>query len=519
MANQAADGPDLVEPFDAAALQTDFAFLAECPDSLFDDIMALPVGGLKERVAGIVAWRDALLRGRLPSAKDWPHAAATGVRETLDDLGIVRFCEEQPDLVDELLADVLDAFRCRAVALDELRIRLRELEQLARSRGLERKVVGLADKWQARYVADEGGPGADEGALAQLRRDLQRDTLQRLASANAALVEAWEARVSVWTAIADVFGDLGMLLGRGWDLARGILWHVGWREALALRDLLERLPQLREIVRSLGRMQASESPDTESVANRLFAPVRQVEEERRENRTPLVPEDTKGVELSDDIPRMLPSEAAMLGHPVLRYLWHARRSERALLTYRLEGVEVQRLWVEREGVVEHPAPRYERGPIVAVIDTSGSMHGTPETVAKALVLEALRTALAERRRCYVYAFSGPGQTAGHEMGLSSEGVGRLLDFLSMSFHGGTDPREVMRLVVKRLLEPEWKNADILFASDGEWPAPRGGAVTKIQQARDAGTRFHGVQIGQRGTTGMAAICDPVHEFDGWLDIA
>ena len=38
-----------VEPFDAAALQTDFAFLEECPDALFDDILVLPVGGLEER--------------------------------------------------------------------------------------------------------------------------------------------------------------------------------------------------------------------------------------------------------------------------------------------------------------------------------------------------------------------------------------------------------------------------------------------------------------------------------------
>ena len=147
------------------------------------------------------------------------------------------------------------------------------------------------------------------------------------------------------------------------------------------------------------------------------------------------------------------------------------------------------------------------------------MHGAPETVAKALVLEALRTAHAERRRCYVYAFSGPGQTAEHELDLSADGIGRLLDFLGMSFHGGTDPRDVMKLLVKRLSEPAWRRADVLVASDGEWPTPRGGAVTKIQSARDAGTRFHGVQIGNRGTTGLSAICDPVHEFDAWVDMA
>jgi len=38
------------------------------------------------------------------------------------------------------------------------------------------------------------------------------------------------------------------------------------------------------------------------------------------------------------ISRMLPSELVFLGHPQLKMLWHARRAEKALLTYRVEGV-------------------------------------------------------------------------------------------------------------------------------------------------------------------------------------
>lgn len=509
------------EPFDAAALQMDFAFLEECPDRFFDDVVALPIGDLDARVRGFATWRDALLQGRLPSADAWPNEAVSGMRDVLRKLDIVRFCERQPDLVDELLTDVLTAIRDRAGTL-ELRTRLRELEELERSTSLEQKVAGLADRWQARYVGDEDKGRVDATALADLRRDLERDISQQLASADAALLDAWQERVRVWAALAEVFGDLGVLLGRGWDLTLSVLQHVGWREVLALHELVGRLPQLREVVRSLGRLQTSDLSDTEdSVAERLFEAVRRSEKEPHEIRTPLVPEETKGVELSDAITRMLPSEAAMLGHPVLRYVWHARRAERALLTYRVEGVEIERSWVERDGVAQHeqPAPRRERGPIVAVIDTSGSMHGTPETVAKALVLEALKTAHVERRRCYLYAFSGPGQVAEHELDLSAEGIGRLLDFLAMSFHGGTDPREVLKRVVKRLSEPAWRKADILVASDGEWPVPRGGAVPKIQSAKEAGTRFHGVQIGNRGTTGLSAICDPLHVFDAWLDLA
>jgi uncharacterized protein with von Willebrand factor type A (vWA) domain len=224
----------------------------------------------------------------------------------------------------------------------------------------------------------------------------------------------------------------------------------------------------------------------------------------------------RGLERSGEIARMLPVEAVMLGHPKLRMLWHARRSERALLTYRVEGVEIEHILVEREDheEIEAKRPRPERGPIFTVVDTSGSMHGLPEQVAKALVLESLRMAHAEKRRCFLYAYSGPGQVLEHELDLSSDGIGRLLQFLGFSFGGGNDEAGMMARVVARLKEENWNKADVIFVSDGEWPAPTS-LVDAVKGARKGGTRFHGVQIGNRGRTGLQAVCDPVHFFQDW----
>lgn len=212
---------------------------------------------------------------------------------------------------------------------------------------------------------------------------------------------------------------------------------------------------------------------------------------------------------------MLPAEAVSLSHPKLRYLWHARRAERALLTYRVEGTEVERSFVERdsEEAIEKPRPRPDRGPIIAVIDTSGSMHGLPEQVAKAFVLEVLRIAHTEKRRCYLYAFSGPGQVIEHELDLSTEGLDTLLLFLGQSFGGGSDAG-VMTKVLERLDEEGWKKADVIFVSNGEWPAPSA-LIRSVDKARKAAARFHGVQIGNRDRTGLHAICEPVHVFQDW----
>ena len=187
-----------------------------------------------------------------------------------------------------------------------------------------------------------------------------------------------------------------------------------------------------------------------------------------------------------------------------------------MLTYRVEGTEVERHLVERQVQVEQrrQTPRPQRGPIVAVIDSSGSMQGTPELVAKALVLEAMRVAHREKRRCFLYGYSGPGQVVAQELDLTEGGIGRLLAFLGQAFGGGTDIG-AMHAVVQRLQEPDWRKADVLLATDGEWQASRD-VVAACQRAREQGTRLHGVQIGNRGTTGLHDICAPVHEFsDGW----
>jgi uncharacterized protein with von Willebrand factor type A (vWA) domain len=244
-------------------------------------------------------------------------------------------------------------------------------------------------------------------------------------------------------------------------------------------------------------------------------PVRRLEEERRQVHAPHVPAEARGVERSGEIDRMLPVEAAMLGHPRLRLLWHARRAERALLTYRVEGIEIERVWTEREEEEVHGSPpRPRRGPILAVIDTSGSMHGLPERVAKAIVLEAVRTACAEKRRCLLYAYGGPGEVLEHELDLSPEGIGRLLAFLGLSFGGGSDVAGVTGRVLARLGQEDWRHADVLFVSDGEWSAPAD-LTAAVRRAHDVGTRFHGVQIGNRGRTGLSDLCDPVHVFQDW----
>lgn len=485
--------------YDGVSLSERYAFIGDCPEHLLGDVIASPVGELRERVAGVVAWREALLNGRLPPKSGWPPEEIDApVRGVLKDLRLARFCRDQPELVDTVIRDILAAWERQFFAyeseLAEIFRELRKMEALAR-----RKTFGKAR--------------APKRTKSELRIAAAKKLAERGRPDDSELASTWGGRVRVWSEVADIFGDLGMLLGWGWDLSQGVLRQTGWLEVVKISEMLKQLPQLRDIIQTLGRLQTGR--DGESVSEKVMNKIRRLEEELREVRTPLVPTEARGVERSGDIGRMLPVEAAMLGHPNMKMLWHARRAERALLSYHYEGLDWERHLVEKESMEEgeRKVPRPERGPILLAVDTSGSMHGTPEIVAKAVALEAMRTAHAEKRRCFVYAWSGPGDIKGHELSLDADGVGKLIEFLGFSFHGGSDPTAVCDKILDQLRDSAWERADVLVVSDGEWRADDLSA--KVAEARKKETRFHGIQIGARGTSGMHAICDPVHLFGDW----
>ncbi|MBP8810879.1 MAG: VWA domain-containing protein [Kofleriaceae bacterium] len=489
--------------FQPTALDQRYAFLDDVPPALLDAVVTAPGATLESRAAGLVAWRAALLDGGLPPTTPWPPAeVAAPFRASLAQLDLPRFTRNQPALVDRLLADLLAGFaRLDAALQAQIDAELAALE-----------VARLASDGD-----DEEPPPWTVEERAKARASLAAGLADAPAAPDESFIAAWADRVRAWSAIADVFGDLGDMLGCGWDLSAGVLDHLGWEALARLQELVARLPELRAVARALGRLH--DSDDAPSVAEQITVLVRRVEEELHEVVTPHVPIEIRGITRGADIGRMLPAEAALLGHPQLRLLWHARRAERALLTYRAEGIDVERVPVERtiETTVTRARPPPERGPIIAVIDTSGSMQGAPEHVAKALVLELARVAHSERRRCFVYAFSGPGQVIEHQVNLSRDGLGRLLDFMRFRFGGGTDIDAVTRALA-RVEQEAWRRADIVVASDGDWTAPAA-LRAAVARVKATGTRIHGIQIGRQGWSGMAELCDPVHEFRAWVAMA
>ncbi len=518
--------------FDPSEFLRSYSFLEELPNGLHDKVVTAGSGDLQTRVRGTLGWRKALLDGRVPSFDEapWPaHGVHDSVTRVIRDLGLSRFCRANPEVTDKLLDQLVDIAESSARHLDDV---LQALARAARAKAEEEDgkkenpapALSAATGTSRSIVGGNAGRSTDEAVSGEAGALSQEQVEKAVAAAKGendqaikkALEQEWNERVRVWSELESVFGELGLLTGIGFDLSRRVIQSHGWLAAARLAKLLEQLPQLRDLIRTIGRLHEIKDKDA-SVLEQVFEPVTRTAEELREVRTPFAPHETRGIERSDSIARMLPAEAVLLRHPVLRTLWHARRAERALVTYRVEGTEFECVAVERVGEkpVERPRPKPERGPLIVCVDTSGSMNGLPETIAKAIALEAARTAHREKRRCLLYAFSGPGDVVEHELSFDADGIPKLLSFLSFSFGGGTDLAAPLARAAEVLSRQEWALADLVLVTDGEFPVPKQ-AAERLRSAREARrARMHGILIGNLHSPALSSLCDPVHVFQSW----
>ncbi|MBT8508721.1 hypothetical protein AZH53_09920 [Methanomicrobiaceae archaeon CYW5] len=211
------------------------------------------------------------------------------------------------------------------------------------------------------------------------------------------------------------------------------------------------------------------------------------------------------VTLSNDISRMLPMEASKLHHPTLRKKFYADLTEGRLLSYQLRGKH----WADGT-----PKKR-KRGPVVAMVDTSGSMSGAPETLAKAIILAITKRMLKDRRDVKVILFSGPGCNTEIELTSRRKMADTFLQFIQQGFRGGTDFNTALRTGLDSLSEPEYEGADLLFITDGLGGVTDRSLVdrwTEFKETKDA--RIFSCIVGNDDAGGLNEISDNIYYFSG-----
>ena len=145
-------------------------------------------------------------------------------------------------------------------------------------------------------------------------------------------------------------------------------------------------------------------------------------------------------------------------------------------------------------VQEHQTkPRLEMGPIIVSVDTSGSMMGKPEKIARSLLIQLLRLAKKQHRKCFVITFSVRAKAL--EL-TKPANWNRLKKVLEEGFSGCTDGEQMLAAALDALQTKDFCMADVLIISDFEFPLPIEKTCKRMETEHSKGTRYYGLQIGE-----------------------
>ena len=441
-------------------------------DAPYDRLQALPrpvwlptltaaVGQRERRLDDVQVWLSALDSGVLPAidADFGDGHASAALRRVVGTLNLPAFTRATPALAEQVMRTML---------------------------------------WHLDRAVDLEPRLTRDAAIAQITQEFE---------------QSWQLELHGLEADLALLRDLSGGAHLPWGELRGRLRSRAWHEARRAAERLAALPELTALLRRLGRREfsprADRAPAPQAASQRV--PLRAVQ-----TRLPGAPGEITGIRFDSRIEHMLPSEAILLRHPTAKRLWRARQAEGRLLAHDTEALVID--WrpdphgrVDDNAGPAPPSQALERGPFVLCLDTSGSMAGAPENIAKAVAIAALREAHASGRACKLLAFGGPDELI--ERDLSD--LAATLELMAQAFDGGTDVQTPIERAIECVHDAAWQGADLLIVSDGEFGCVRA-TLDKLDRAREQlGLHVQGVLVGDRETMGLLEVCDDIHWVRDW----
>lgn len=218
-----------------------------------------------------------------------------------------------------------------------------------------------------------------------------------------------------------------------------------------------------------------------------------------------------GLEQGADLGRVLPSSLVLLDDPDLDVLFYKSFAERSLPQYRVQGKEPQ-----------------GKGPILVLLDKSGSMNGSPEQWASAAAIACLGVGRKEKRdvivaffttwidsawmqdstgRCYLL-----NSRTGEKIREAGTPTTLAMELCTRCSDGGTDFSQPLQWSMD-VIERSHPKADILFVTDGRADASSE-IQARIETARAKGLRIYGLTVnGGRITGSMQTLCTATVSLD------
>jgi uncharacterized protein with von Willebrand factor type A (vWA) domain len=367
--------------------------------------------------------------------------------------------------VEKLLEDPETGQARVITALDELSS---ALATVAAGRRLMQEIEQRPELKEAMHQAGEiagydnmEDHGSQEyaGSLAQQNRQALQQAARsvRRAVKEAAKAGEEEARQTV--------NALG-----GWGLEPGDLAQAPLEARISLVRQL-RMPHVRKLADMVGRMR--------NLAKAKY------DQRVKKNR-----DEIHSITIGNDLGRVLPAELAALKNPVRRRDFQRRFLEGQLLQYELQANEPQ-----------------GKGPMIALVDISGSMSGHPLNWAIAVALGLADTAARQKRQTAV-VFVDTRVLKVIEFAPGERDPQKYIDMASTGTAGGTDYVPALSWAVDNMDQQAYKSADVVMITDGLCRVDDEWLKGFLERKKHHGARCWTVLIGDR---------DPSGELKKWSD--
>jgi uncharacterized protein with von Willebrand factor type A (vWA) domain len=281
----------------------------------------------------------------------------------------------------------------------------------------------------------------------------------------------------------DLFETLALLFpNRDWSYSIKELkkepFYIHLKMIKRFSTFFEQNPELKRIVDFIGRQE--------------FEPP---EDHIRDS--PFGKNQIQKVRFSDSVNNILPMEAAKLLNPTLKKKFYADMLEGRLLSYQLLG--------------KYYAGAFRikpKGPMIVLLDSSGSMQGFPQTLAKSAVLAIAKRMLSQQRDMKIILFASTNQQLEIELGTKKRMPEKFLNFLLYTFGGGTDFNTALTSGLKALKEKDFHGADLLFITDGKSEISDKLILARLKEAKKKyNTQIYSLIIGDNKECGLSQISD------------
>lgn len=373
-------------------------------------------------------------------------------------------------LIERFLNDPETAQARTVTMLDELSA---ALATLATGRRLKDEIASRPELQDAMELAEEAASHQNLARNAQAKGDAENAARWQQSAENAA-AQAAELMAGAGQGMRVAVRAAGEA---GRDEANRVQATLaGW--GLEPADL-SRLP-IDERIATFRRLSEGRMRDLADLVGRF----RNLARARQKQRVDHSRDEIFSITVGDDLARMLPSEAGALTNPLRRLEFLRRYQEKQLLQYDLRAREPQ-----------------GRGPIVALIDISGSMMGQRLDWADAVALGLVDTARRQKRDAYVVFFNA---AVVREVAVPKGKVTpeTITDIASVGASGGTQFEMPLARAVELIgASPRFAKADVVMVTDGECYAADEFLATFSGEKKRLGFRVWSVIVGGgQGTT-------------------